>query len=83
MTLNEHRKLAKLVLRFQNYLDEQTPTKKKVTAIRLWQAIKCDLDRDYHNLISNTQFEKYGHIYYGGHKECPILLDTPKKVATK
>ena len=63
MNLERHIKLAKYVRKLTEIIHTE-PINKHKAGVTLGE-IKNILDSDYHNLITDLQFSKHGHIYYG------------------
>ena len=77
MNIKEHIKAAELI-RPAYFLTEETMMmiqafkpknssvmKKLERAHKLLNDVRCELDSDYHNVITDSQFAELGHIYYG------------------
>ena len=67
MTLDQHKQCAKAVKRIKSIL-RKINYKGQFDVQRYFLFLEGILDDDYHSIISEEQFKKLGHIYYGGKK---------------
>ena len=70
MILSHHKVLARKCKKVLKTLQNKIITKKDLRelqpAINAIGIIRTTLDDDYHREITDAQFKKLGHIYYGG-----------------
>tara|TARA_R110000796_G_scaffold216201_1_gene332252 strand:+ start:428 stop:712 length:285 start_codon:yes stop_codon:yes gene_type:complete len=66
-------KIKSVFFRCQEHNGSSNPTVKKlwkfVRDYGVFMKIKSELDEEWHNLIDDETFKKYGHIYYGQRRD--------------
>ena len=65
--------LKSVYFRCQEHNGTSDPTVKKLWKFvrdeGIFKKIKIELDNEWHNLINEETFQKYGHVYYGERRD--------------